>query len=437
MSKVLSSPIRKNIAANLLGIGVNLLNQIALVPFFILLWGKALYSDWLVISSLSLFFALTDVGFNSVVQNRFVISFAKKNQLECNSLIISDIVVVSFVTIVSFIFAFLFISLLDISKILGLSTLDRAQSSGVFLLLLCQVFINMFNGVPNAVFRAFQRNHQAVCFDQIGRFGVFLLSLISLLIHLDIILMAAIINIPLLITLFIKYHIAYKLFVFKWPSEGLDFSLIKIVFLQGLGFLSFPAANAIILQGFTLVVNRYFGAESVVLYSTTRTMCNFVKTLLSTVLNSVWPEFSIAYGHRDSKRMYQLYHKSIKISIICGAMISILILLFGPYIYKIWTHGTVNFNFNLMLAFLIVLMVNTLWNSGSVALMATNRHIMFGIINVIVTIFSLLIAIIIAKYTHSLPDIVYSSLLIDIVLTWYVNHKFNALLIEIEKKISI
>lgn len=45
-----NSPIRKNLLANGFGIGVQLLNQIVLVPFYILFWGNELYSDWIVIS---------------------------------------------------------------------------------------------------------------------------------------------------------------------------------------------------------------------------------------------------------------------------------------------------------------------------------------------------------------------------------------------------
>lgn len=424
----INSPIRKNILANMFGIGVNLLNQIALVPFFLIIWGKDLYSDWIVISSLSLFFALTDIGFNSVVQNRFVISHSKQDYNECNSLLISDVIVISCVFLLSLIAACIFIFCFNITISLKLSVLSRDTASAVFVLLLLQIFINMYSGVPNSIFRAYQRNHHAVLLDQIGRLGVFAITLVGLICKMNIIVLAALLNVPLIAVLIIKFNIAYRLFKFQYPVSGLDYSLIKTVFIQGLGFLSFPAANAILLQGFTLVVNHYFGANSVVLYNTTRTMCNFVKTLLNTVLNSVWPEFSIAYGKKDIDRMRSLYNKSIRTSMICGFIICCGILLFGPIIYKLWTHGEVPFNYSLMTAFLVVLMVNTLWNTGSVALLATNNHIQFGIINVTITIIALCVAIAFAKLTHSLPYIVYSSLLIDLVLTGYVQHKFKLII---------
>lgn len=191
--------------------------------------------------------------------------------------------------------------------------------------------------------------------------------------------------------------------------------------------MSFPISNAILLQGFTLLVNKFWGSDTVVLYNTTRTMCNFIKTFLSTILHSVWPEFSIAYGKRDYATMRHLYSKAMKASFILSVLISILLLIVGPFIYTTWTHGAVQFNYPLMTAFLIVLVINTMWNTGCVALLATNNHVKFGIIDLCVTVFALFVAYFMAYYYHSLTLVVYSMLVIDFPLIYYVNHKFKQL----------
>lgn len=60
--------------------------------------------------------------------------------------------------------------------------------------------------------------------------------------------------------------------------------------------MSFPISNAIIYQGFTFLVNKYFGAASMVEYNTIRTLTSFVKKVVSMIQTSVWPEYSLAYG---------------------------------------------------------------------------------------------------------------------------------------------
>lgn len=81
-----------------------------------------------------------------------------------------------------------------------------------------------------------------------------------------------------------------------------------------------------------------------------------------------------------------------------------------------------------MVAFLITLMVNTYWNTGCVALLATNNHVKFGLINVSFAMLSLVIAIILARYTNSLPCIVYSTLLMELVLAYYVTRRFKRMI---------
>ena len=117
----------------------------------------------------------------------------------------------------------------------------------------------------------------------------------------------------------------------------------------------------------------------------------------------------------------------MKISFVLSVLISIFLLIAGPIIYTTWTHGAVEFNYPLTTAFLVVLVVNTMWNTGCVALLATNNHVRFGIIDLCVTVAALIVAYFMANYFHSLQLIVYSMLVIDFPLIYYVNHKFKQL----------
>ena len=89
------TPVRRNLIANLFGLGVNLLNQIVLVPFYIIYWGNELYSDWIVLSSLTAIFSMSDVGLNNVIQNRFSIKYSEGDIKECNSLLSCNFVIVT------------------------------------------------------------------------------------------------------------------------------------------------------------------------------------------------------------------------------------------------------------------------------------------------------------------------------------------------------
>lgn len=421
----IDSPIRKNVVANLFGIGVNLLNQIVLVPFYIIYWGNDLYSDWIVISALTAFFGMSDIGLNSVIQNRFSISYAQGNLKQCTLLLINNVAIIIIIGVICVISSILYVSIFDITDQLGLHILNRTEGSIVFVLLLCQIFIQMFGSIENAIFRATHNTSIAVYFDQIARFFNFIITFMCLIIGCNIVVLCVATCLPNILLIIIKHNNAKERFRWRFSVMLVDLSLLRKILPQSIAYMSFPICNAILLQGFTLLVNRFWGSDTVVLYNTTRTMCNFIKTFLSTILNSVWPEFSIAYGKKDYATMRRLYSKAMKASFILSVLISIFLLIAGPFIYTMWTHGALQFNYSLITAFLVVLVINTMWNTGSVALLATNNHVKFGIIDLCVTVLALFVAYLMAYYYHSLALVVYSMLVIDFPLIYYVNRKFK------------
>lgn len=428
MKKIsINSPIRKNIVANLFGIGVNLLNQIILVPFYIVYWGNDLYSDWIVISALTAFFGMSDIGLNSVIQNRFSISYAQGDLKQCKSLLVNNVAIIIIIGAICIISSITYVSFFDITDQLGLCTLTRTEGSLVFVLLLCQIFIQMLSGIENAIFKATHNASVAVYYDQVTKFVIFVITFACLLIGCNMVILCITICLPNILLIAIKHINAQKHFKWRFSFTLSDFKQLREILPQSVAYMSFPISNAILLQGFTLLVNKFWGSDTVVLYNTTRTMCNFIKTFLATILNSVWPEFSIAYGKRDYITMRRLYSKSMKASFILSVLISIFLLIAGPFIYTIWTHGTVQFSYPLVTAFLVVLVVNTMWNTGCVALLATNNHVRFGIIDLCLTVTALIVAYFMAYSFHDLSLVVYSMLVIDFPLIYYVNRKFKQL----------
>lgn len=395
------SPIRKNLLANIFGVGVQLFNQIVLVPFYILFWGNELYSDWIVISALTTIFAMSDVGLNNVIQNRFAIRFSEGNRRECDSLLTNNFLLVGVTLLVSLLGCLVFVIFGDITKIMKLHLLSREQASFVFLILIAKVFIGMFSGIENAIYRATHNASISVYMDQIGNFIVALLTLGCILCKIPITIMCVLICVPQLILLIVKHFHSKKYYKYRFSLACADWALFKSVFVPSLAFMAFPLGNTIVLQGYTLVVNSFFGANAVVLYNTTRTLCNFVKTLIATLQNAVWPEYSIAFGKADFSKMRHLHRKILKITIAISICASIGLLVLGPFIYKIWTHNAVIFSYELMGVYVIALFVECLWTSSSVTLMATNNHAKLGVTYILSASLAIALASIMVR---TIPD---------------------------------
>lgn len=418
LKKLQSTPIRRNIIANFFGIGVTLFSQIVLVPFYITSWGNELYSDWIVLSALTAFFALSDVGLNTVIQNRFSIKLAENDTSECNALLADNVLIVSIIFMLVLLLGVSYISIFDIKEQMNLHILTRSEANVVLLLLLCNVFIRMYSSITNAIYRATRNASKAVYMDQVTLLIIALLTLVCLKLKTQIWIMCLMICIPNIILLIIKRYNSKKFYSYTISIKDIDIPLLRKVFIPSVSFLSFPLGNAIVLQGYSLLVNNYFGADSVVVFNTTRTMCNTIKTMLATVQSSVWPEYSIAYGKQDFVHMRHLHRKTIVITLIGVTFACAFMLIFGKYIYEIWTQGKVIFDNPLMVSFCVILFIESIWSSSSVALMATNKHSNLGLMYVITAGLSITVATIIGN-SSTLPVIVLTMLIIQIPLCIY------------------
>ena len=200
----INSPIRKNILANFYGIGIVLLNQIVLVPFYIVFWGNELYSDWIVISALTSIFCLSDAGLNSVIQNRFAIKMAEGDDRECKSLLASNYTIITIVAAALIAIGLGYVSIFDITEQMNLRVVDRLEGSKIFMLLLVQVFITMYSTIANAVYRAVHKNSIAVYMDQTAKLLIVLITLVCLYLHTSLSLLCLLLCLPNALLLIIK-----------------------------------------------------------------------------------------------------------------------------------------------------------------------------------------------------------------------------------------
>ena len=143
MKNLYNSTISKNLIANIFGVGIQLINQVILIPLYLIYWPIDLYSDWIVITALSAFFSMSDMGLNSVTQNQFSISYNQNRLQECESLLTNNYILVFCMGILMTLGSIIFVTSFNIIQILNLHYLSRIEASIIFILLLMHIFIGM------------------------------------------------------------------------------------------------------------------------------------------------------------------------------------------------------------------------------------------------------------------------------------------------------
>lgn len=420
--------ILKNIAGNFYGVGVNLFSQIILVPFFINYWGIELYADWIALTAISSFFSMSDIGLNTVTANQYSICYNNGNEKKCNSLLANNIILILSIGVLCLIIGTIVFKIIDIKNVMNLRIISSQTGYAVLFLLISKIFISMLSSVYTAIYRAKSMAYKTFFISNTSRLFDALILLVGILLNLNIALIAFLYCIPSILQFF-YYAIDSRLrYNTKIHFRAFDFQLFKDLLIPSVSFMSFPLGYAIIMQGFTLIVNKFFGAESVVLYNTTRTICNFLKVVPNAIKNATWPEFTIAFAKSNTLRMMNLYKKTIILSLSFVIVAAIILLTFGDVIYQIWTKNAVEFNFLLMLTYMTSIFFNSIWETSGMALMATNRHTRLGILFVCLSGLSFLLAISIAPHISSLIPIVFCILLTDMLLSIYTLRKSKKLI---------
>jgi O-antigen/teichoic acid export membrane protein len=411
-----SKSIRNNFGANGLTVIFNTAFQLISVPIFLSYWGIDLYSDWLVLLSLTSYFAMSDIGLNTVTTNEFCISYSQNKFKKCNTLFNNNLFFILIVFTVLFTVIVLFFSFANLSTIFKLESINETTSETIVVCLAIQVFAGMVSGLFDAIYRATNRNALGIMLNNYVRIFENVLLIVGVLFNFNLITIILIYIIPRPVGLIFKVIKTQYYFPLSINLKYFDLKEFKSIVLPAFSFLSFPVGNSIVLQGFTLLVNFTLGSVAVVTYNTTRTLINFVKVGFGLINNSVWPELSLAYGRKDYVSMKKIHRYSVSISFYFSLFASFFLLIFGEFIYTNWTNNKLDFNMTLYICFLITLVANTVWYTSSVVLASTNNHKVFSMYYLISCFVSLLLGYFIITYTNTINYLPLSLLIIDILL---------------------
>jgi len=384
--------IAKNYAANVFGMGVNFLNQIAMVPLFISLWGVDKYADWILISALSSFFSMTNMGLNQATNNEFVIKYQHKDYVTCAKLLINSFLFILAVGGLFILVVVIASFTIGFKNILNTTVFTEKETSIVFILLLYNVFAKMYGGVYNGIFNANKNAHLCNMIDNAVRMSELIVLFLGILLQINIIVVIIVYSVPVLIAIFYRHHHSQQWFEISFHFQYLDWSTFKTLIKPSLAFMLVPFGFAVTNQGMVFVVNALLGSTVLVAFTTTRTLVNFLKSLMNLLGNSIYPEISSAYGRNDKKMIKKVYYRSFAITIFTSLAAIIVLLFAGKTIYLMWTKHAVIFNNTFFNGMLIVLFVSCLWGLSSVILLATNKHGSFTLVFLITQIAGIILS---------------------------------------------
>lgn len=387
------SRLLKGVGANSYGQAINILVQIISVPILLHYLGFEGYGEWLILSTLPAYLAMSDFGIASVAANKMVFSAAQNKQ--------RDVIVIfrslfGFIIIISLVVIILLTSLLyflDVRELLGLSILSADEVLFILIMLCAQVLVSMQVNVLSAAYRSKNRYAEGMFWVHSSRLLEWILAVFLMWLQSGILAFAAGLALGRMVGYFFMYFRLKKIDIrFTLGINGANISIIKEMIRPGFGFMAFPLGLAVILQGMTLVVGNVLGAAAVAQFNILRTASRLLVQGVTIINHAIWPEISYAYGEKNILLLKRLLVSSVRYSFCSGFAGVVLISLTHLWIFEIWIGNDFNVDSLQFFLLLIVALLSIIGQPTWVFLMATNKHSKFSFIYILLAFLSVFLS---------------------------------------------
>ena len=385
--------ISRGLAAGIGGVGVSLIIQVASVPILLGAWGLETYGEWLILSAVPTYIALSDVSFATVAGNSMVMMEARGRRTEAIALGRQMWTIVSATTSVAVLSAIAIGWLLADARDAS-SAISVNEVQIVLVALFLQVGLDRQFGILDAWFRTAGRYPLGVGLYQVSRLLSFVLlatvawfgaspatGAVALLSGTAVGLACA----------WLVVHRAVPWATFKLARP--DRATVRHLLAPGLAFMALPIGNALSVQGLTLVVGVVLGPVAVVAFATTRTMTRVVVLAVGAVGSAVWPEISRTVGRGSLDESRAIMRRATQLSLAISLTLAATLLAFGDPMIRWWTGGAVDPNRGLLVLLVVVVVANSVWSIPAAVLAATNRHKRMAATYLIGSGLSLLVAV--------------------------------------------
>lgn len=365
----------RNFSASLYAIGVTLTTQFLSVPLYLHFWGSLFYGEWLVLSAVAGYVALTDVGFTKVASNEVAMRVACGDFDSANAYLQSAWLMILGASGCVLFSTLVLVPFLPLAHWLHITTHSSQEVTWTALLLIIYTLLCLHTEIFGTVYRAMYHNARGAMigstlrlFDFIIAAGVVVICRSFVLLSLSLVIWR------ILGTLFLywdSFRLAPRLMLGWKHARWIH---IRDMLRPSLAFMCFPIGHSIPSQAMTLVVNAALGPKAVVIFNAVRMITRTLILSMNLVKNAVWVEMSRLVAISDWTRSRKLHRFAVGSTVSLISLGALALFFFGQPILSWWTHGVVSPARTILAIFVIEVVLNSIWLSSSVVLEATNQH---------------------------------------------------------------
>lgn len=377
--KILDKFILKNFIALSFNRGSTLFLQLILVPITIKLLGKSNYGEWLMISTLPSYLLISDFGLNTTVTTSICSLIANNNYTKAISLYKSA---TTFILLVGlFIVILLYISTYHLhwNHILNLKVINKKQAEESLIYLTISTFISIIAGLLLGIYRAEGKYYLSEFFTGIFFMIdpiVFIISLFYKYSFVSISIFQIIWRLIFVSIFIFVIKKKYSWFDFKFTT---NFKPVLDILPTSLYYLTFTLGYNLMLYGSIFIVGKFLGPVTLVIFNTSRTLANSLKSFSSTFYFSYLPKYTVLIAKHENVQAKFLFKKMIFNTFIISFILLLIYQSTSNILMFFWTNNNIKIEEPFFSILLLSVFFGTLGNASYVVLNATNENKRIGI----------------------------------------------------------
>lgn len=380
------------IGANGFGQAVTLIIQLATVPILIHAWGVELYGEWITLSAIPAYLALSDIGLTSVAGNLIALSAEDGDNKKMQTIYQSTWAMVSSLSVIIFVPIAVAVWFADPAEMLGLTLVSGWTLKVTLLLLFSHVIVSMQTGILQLPFRAMKRNPLSVAAVNLIRLLEWLFATLTVLnggTVVDVALVFLLVRLlgNLSLGIFLKRSRA----PLKIGVRYVSLQTVRGLLRPSAAAMCFPMGLLFTMQGFVLLIGGIVGPTGVALFSIYRTFTRVPIQLATSINQAVWPELSYAFGANDMSKAKRLVIKMLQFGALLSVLAALTVYFMGEFAIDLWISTTLEHNSQLLLALTVAALVHILWQPFWVAQIAVNKHNRFALSFLAISALSLML----------------------------------------------
>lgn len=343
---------KKNIIASFAIKATSIAISLILVPLTINYVSAAHYGIWLTLSSIVVWLSFFDIGFGNGLRNKFAEALAEKKVDLARIYVSTTYAILSIIIGIVLIVFIILNSYINWSKVLNAPPEMGRELSILALIVFVFFCLRFIFQLISTVLIANQESAKATSLDLMASIvSLFLIYILTKntdgnLIYLGIILSTTPVIILLISSLWL-YKSEYKNFA---PSfKYVKFIHAKDLMSLGIKFFIIQIGALVLFNTDNIIIIHLLGPEEVTVFNVTFKLFSIITMIFNIIATPMWSAYTDAYTKNDFDWIRSTISSMKKIWLML-IILTILILISSPIIFKLWLGDNIQIPFALSIA---------------------------------------------------------------------------------------